>query len=134
MVRGSAETQPRRSGGGGDVVGPLLHEAAAAVEEVGAHVGGLDAVAVDVRQGEFADVARRVGAFGSPVPEAARGQAVGHRAEIDVPQRTVHVLPVPLEGGWHDGTVADAGIGTELGGARFPPNRAGRTRPVGSLG
>ena len=32
----------RRSGGGGDEVGPLLHEDAAALEEIGAHAGGLD--------------------------------------------------------------------------------------------
>ena len=43
------------------VVGPLLHEFAAPVEEVASLVGGFDSVVVDVGQCEFADLAGCVG-------------------------------------------------------------------------
>ena len=56
----------RGSGGGGEVVGPLLHEGAAALEQVAATVGGLDPVTVDVRQGQLADLPRRLGTLGQP--------------------------------------------------------------------
>ena len=52
------------SGRLGDVVGPLLREDAAAPEQVRATIRGLDAVAVDVREGELADLPRRLGALG----------------------------------------------------------------------
>ena len=51
-----------------------IHAATAALEQVAAAIGGLDAVAVDVSQGEFADLTGRLGALGGPVPEA--GSAV----------------------------------------------------------
>jgi len=44
-----------------EVVGPVLHELAAPVEEVASLVGGFDAVAVDVGEGEFADFSGCVG-------------------------------------------------------------------------
>ncbi|MDE0440365.1 MAG: hypothetical protein OXJ36_18580 [bacterium] len=44
-----------------EVVGPILHELAAAVEEVASLVGGFDSVAVDMREGEFADLSACVG-------------------------------------------------------------------------
>ena len=70
QVRQKCATAARRSGGGGKVVGSLLHEGSAALEGVATAVGGLDAVVVDVRQGEFADFSKRVRLLGSPVPEA----------------------------------------------------------------
>ena len=39
-------------------------------EQIAAPVRGLDAVAVDVRQGELADLARRIRTLGRPVSEA----------------------------------------------------------------
>ena len=57
-------TEARRSGGGGEVAGPLLHERATALEQVAAAVGGLDAVAVDVGEGELAKLAWRLGSLG----------------------------------------------------------------------
>ena len=54
----------------GDVGGPVGHQFPPPFEQVAATVRGLDAVAVHVRQGEFADLARRVGTLGSPVAEA----------------------------------------------------------------
>ena len=62
-------TEAGRSGGGGEVVGPLLHERPAALEQVATAVGGLDAVAVDMGERELADLARRLGALGWPVQE-----------------------------------------------------------------
>ena len=60
----------------GDVGGPVGHQHAAPVEQVAAPVGGFDAIAVDVRQGELAHLARRVRAFRRPV----RGSSTGSRA------------------------------------------------------
>ena len=40
------------------------------LEQVRAPVGGLDAVAVNERQRELADLAGHLGALGGPVPEA----------------------------------------------------------------
>ncbi len=57
-------TEAGRSGGGGEVAGPLLHQGAAALEQVGAAVGGLDAVVVGVRQCELATLAWRLGSLG----------------------------------------------------------------------
>ena len=47
-------TAVRRSGGGSEVVGPLLDDDAAAFGQVGEPVGGLGAVVVDVRQDKLA--------------------------------------------------------------------------------
>lgn len=44
-----------------EVVGPFVHELAAPVEEVASLVGGFDPVAVDMREGEFADFSGCVG-------------------------------------------------------------------------
>ena len=70
---------------GGEIVGPRLHERPAALEQVAAAVGGLDAVAVDMRQGEFADVAGRLGTLRGPVPEAG-AEAVRHGVDADLVQ------------------------------------------------
>ena len=59
----------------------LLHEFAVAVEQVGAPVGGLHAVAVHVREREFAHLARGLRALGGPVPKA-RPEPVRHRADL----------------------------------------------------
>ena len=53
-----------------DVLGPGVHQNAPTVEQVGTPVGSFHAVAVDVRQSEFTDLSRCVGAFRGPVPEA----------------------------------------------------------------
>ena len=53
----------------GDVPCPVGHEPATTFEQVGAAIGGLDAVAVHVGEGDFADLAWRVGALGGPVAE-----------------------------------------------------------------
>ena len=54
----------------GQVTRPLLHKVATSLEQVAAPIGGLDAVAVNVGQGEHADLPRRIGALGGPVAEA----------------------------------------------------------------
>ncbi len=46
-----------------DMGRPVRHEFASPFEQIAAPVRSLDAVAVDVRQREFADLARRVGAL-----------------------------------------------------------------------
>ena len=53
----------------GDVPCPVGHKPATTFEQVGAAIGGLDAVAVHVGEGDFADLAWRVGALGGPVAE-----------------------------------------------------------------
>ena len=97
----------RRSGVCGDVVRPLLHERAAALEQVAAPVGGLDAVVVDVRQGELADLARRLGALRRPVAEAgAKPGAAGReqrqagdlRTAIEAMKRVPWTALAELEG------------------------------------
>ena len=52
------------------VVGPVLHELSAALEEIAPPVDSLHAVAVDVRQGEFTDLSRHLGPLRGPVPKA----------------------------------------------------------------
>ena len=69
-----------------DVLGPFGHQNTPSFEQVGATVRGLDTVAVHVRQGEFADLPRRVGAFGRPVPEAG-SEAVRDGADADFAQQ-----------------------------------------------
>ena len=97
-----------------EIVGPLLHERAAALEEIAAAVGGLDAVAVDVRQGELADLPRHLGAFGGPVAEA-RPEPVRHGAGSAAPGIAalgdgLGVLKLPLagQGERHDGIAPEA--------------------------
>ena len=60
-----------------------------AVEQVATPIGGLDAVAVDVRQGELADLPRCLGAFGGPVPEAG-AESVRHGADLQLPHHLAH--------------------------------------------
>ena len=53
-----------------DVRGPVVHQLPTPVEQVGAPVGGLDAVVVDVRKRELAHLVLRVNALRRPVLEA----------------------------------------------------------------
>ena len=55
------------------------------LEQVRAPVGGLDAVAVHVRQGYFADLARGVRALGGPIAEAG-SEPVGDGGDFLFPQ------------------------------------------------
>lgn len=48
---------------------PFLHERPAPVEEIGPPIGGLHPIRVHMRQGEFADLARYIGALRRPVPK-----------------------------------------------------------------
>ena len=48
--------------------GPVRHEFPAPLDQIATPGGDLDAVAVEVHQGELADLARRVGARGRQVP------------------------------------------------------------------
>ncbi len=62
---------------------------AAALAHVGAPIGGFDAVAADLRQGEPVDLLRRVSAFRGPV--AKRGsEPVGHGAEFKPEHHLAH--------------------------------------------
>ena len=80
----------RCSGGGGEVVGPLLHERSAAVEQVAAAVGGLGAVVVYVGERELADLAGCLSALGGPVPKVGAepgGHDVNAKADAPAPGR-----------------------------------------------
>ena len=48
---------------------PIGHDPTAALEQVGAHVGGLDRVPHDMGQGRLVALAGVVRLFGDPVPE-----------------------------------------------------------------
>ena len=52
------------------IVGPVVHQEAAAREQVGPRVGRLDRVSHLVGQRRLDDLARVVGLLGRPVPEA----------------------------------------------------------------
>ena len=52
------------------IVGPAVHELAAALEEIGALVGAFYAIAVDVGERDLRNFFGRVGLLGYPLPEA----------------------------------------------------------------
>lgn len=80
--------EPRTlSGLDGQVVGPLLNGFPAAFKQVAAPVRGLEAVAIDVPQGELADITLGIGEFGRPVAEAGV-EPVRHGVDLN-PTSTV---------------------------------------------
>ena len=70
----------------GQVAGPVIHEPAATLEQVRAPVGCLDLAADLVRKGSLRHLARMIGLFGRPVPEA-RPEAVRHRRDVQLPEQ-----------------------------------------------
>ncbi len=69
-LRGGMAAMRLRRPRSGNVGRPVRHERATPVEQVAAPGGGLDAIAVEVRQGELADLAGCVRALRRPVTEA----------------------------------------------------------------
>ena len=65
---------------------PLFHQNPALLEEVGATIGGLHPIGVDVRQGELADLARRVGTLRRPIPKR-RTEPVRHGIDVKLPEK-----------------------------------------------
>ena len=84
---------------GRDVVGPVHHELAAALEQIGAAVGGLHPVAVDVGEGQFADLARRVALLGDPVAEAG-SEAMRDGTDTEFPQELGQGAAAEYAAGW----------------------------------
>ena len=70
----------------GQVAGPVIHEPAPTLEQVRAPVGRLDLAADLVRKGSLRHLARVIGLFGRPVPEA-RPEAVRHRRNVQLPEQ-----------------------------------------------
>ena len=70
----------------GQVAGPVIHEPAATLEQVRAAVGRLDLAADLVRKRSLRHLARMIGLFGRPVPEA-RPEAVRHRRDVQLPEQ-----------------------------------------------
>ena len=73
----------------GQVAGPVIHEPAPTLEQVRAPVGCLDLAADLVRQGSLRHLARMIGLFGRPVPEA-RPEAVRHGCDLQLPEQFRH--------------------------------------------
>ena len=67
----------------GQKPGPLFHEFAPTLEQIGAPVGGFHPVRVHVGQRQLAHLAGGVGALRGPVPEA-RSEPVRNRANPEV--------------------------------------------------
>ena len=92
----------------GQVAGPVIHEPAPTLEQVRPPVGCLDLAADLVRQGSLRHLARMIGLFGRPVPEA-RPEAVRHRRDLQLPeqfrQRRVRERLAP-NAGKHEPTAA----------------------------
>ena len=70
----------------GDVLGPVGHQRAALLEQIASPVGGFNAVAVDVRQGELADLPWYLGPLRGPVPKAGP-EAVRYGADTEFAQQ-----------------------------------------------
>ena len=70
---------------------PLFHQNPALLEEVGATIGGLHPIGVDVRQGELADLARRVGTLRRPIPKR-RTEPVRHGIDVKLRRSFESVL------------------------------------------
>ena len=65
---------------------PLFHQNPALLEEVGATIGGLHPIRVDVCQSELADLARRVGTLRCPIPKR-RTEPVRHGISVKLPEK-----------------------------------------------
>ena len=92
------------------VVHPVVHEPTAALEQVGAHVGGLDRVPDYMGQGRLDDFAGVVRLFGGPVPER-RPEPMRHRRDPVLPEQPAHLLAAHLSAALadeHDRTPAAA--------------------------
>ena len=66
--------------------GPVVHQAAPALEQIRARVGGLDLVLDDMRKGGFHDFAGVVGLLGRPVPKG-RPEPMRHGADLQLPEQ-----------------------------------------------
>ncbi len=75
----------------GQVVSPVVHEPAAALEEVRAPIRRLDLVTDHVREGCLDDVARMIRLLGRPIAER-RPEAVRHGRDLERCEQSTQML------------------------------------------
>ena len=103
---------------------PLLHQHAAALEQIRAGIGRLHLVA---------DHVRRIRALGRPVPEA-RSEPVRHRRDPQRPQQTAERQVPQLRPPWETGTPTPNGARapSPLPGSPAPASTAAPGAPAGT--